>query len=52
MKVVIQQKKCKGKVELLPIIRGKVIKSKVEIVFPHRFKLIPLIVKTMIRIYK
>lgn len=38
MKMVIQQVKCKGYINLVPIVEGRVIYSKMYSVFPSYYK--------------
>ncbi|QYC51751.1 hypothetical protein vBPmiSPMCJR_021 [Proteus phage vB_PmiS_PM-CJR] len=47
MKVVIQQTKCKGYINLVPIVKGKVIHSMIYSVLPYNYCIIGDIAETM-----
>lgn len=47
MKVVIQQLKCKGYINLLPIVKGRVVKSKIVTVEPYSYSIIGYISETL-----
>lgn len=47
MKVVIQQVKCKGFINLLPIVKGRVVKSKIISVMPYHYSVIDFITEEL-----
>lgn len=47
MKVVIQQLKCKGYINLLPIVKGRVLYSKIVSVLPYNYSIIDFITEEL-----
>ncbi len=47
MKVIIQQLKCKGYINLLPIVKGRVVESKIVSVMPYNYSIIDIITEQL-----